>query len=416
MILKRLYELAEREGLLQDPAFDSAPVACLINIGPKGEYLGVQDLRKRRSEPSKRKGAPPRITIGKGKQVSVPLRPIILAAQKARKGEPEPPRGWKTTDPASSGEEKPAVFLVDTLPRVLPLDRLLVEKDPKKLEKERAKHAAQRSTFWRFLDHAAAQTNDPALVAVQSFGQSLRDDPALQDRLTGEIEAGGFPLTCICTFAWQPNEGVPVIDRKSVRDWWHEFFVKDRHSQESDSFQAFCQVTERVAPIPQSVKPKINGLVPIGCLADAYLVTGLQATGSYNLSGATTAMLSDQALDGFTRALNALIGNNLPGRPRTSLRIAKAMFLFWTRHMADLDDLMTLETASPDQVARLLESAKAGKRSEAADSNDFYCLCLSGNSARVIVRDYLEARCARYATTWRTGSATCAFEMNSPAR
>jgi hypothetical protein len=45
MILKRLYELAEREGLLHDSAFDDVSIACQINIGPEGEFLGVIDQR-----------------------------------------------------------------------------------------------------------------------------------------------------------------------------------------------------------------------------------------------------------------------------------------------------------------------------------------------------------------------------------
>ena len=59
MILKRLYELAEREGLLQDPAFDVAPVACLIQIGEQGEFRGIVDLRERREEPPKKKDDAP---------------------------------------------------------------------------------------------------------------------------------------------------------------------------------------------------------------------------------------------------------------------------------------------------------------------------------------------------------------------
>ena len=43
MILKRLFELAEREGLLDDPAFESLPVPLIVKIGPQGEYLGIED-------------------------------------------------------------------------------------------------------------------------------------------------------------------------------------------------------------------------------------------------------------------------------------------------------------------------------------------------------------------------------------
>ena len=51
---------------------------------------------------------------------------------------------------------------------------------------------------------------------------------------------------------------------------------------------------------------------------------------------------------------------------------------------------MQLDRPEADQVARLLESAQKGREVHAAEPNDFYCLCLSANGARAIVRDYLE--------------------------
>ncbi len=84
MILKRLYELAEREGLLQDPAFDVAPVACLIQIGEQGEFLGITDLRERHEEPPKKKGGTPKVKIDKGKPMPLPVRPCRVGNPEAR--------------------------------------------------------------------------------------------------------------------------------------------------------------------------------------------------------------------------------------------------------------------------------------------------------------------------------------------
>jgi CRISPR-associated protein Csd1 len=66
-------------------------------------------------------------------------------------------------------------------------------------------------------------------------------------------------------------------------------------------------------------------------------------------------------------------------------------FLFWTRLPAGADDIVQLESPQPEQVARLIESADVGRPAYGVDANDFYCLSLSGNAARAIVRDYLEA-------------------------
>jgi CRISPR-associated protein Csd1 len=386
MILRRLYELAEREGLLQDPAFDLAPVACLIQVGEHGEFLGMTDLREHREEPAKRKGGKPKVVIDKGKPMPVPVRPVVLDVRKPSKKQAEAvaPR-WKTQDPAAAGQEKPAVFLADTIARVLPVQRLIDEK-------QRAKFDAQRSTFWRFLDHVANETNDPALRALQQFGEWLRADDSAAETLATEIEAKGVGISQLCTFAWVPDEniGQPVLLRPAVRDWWRAFFAADRASQEADTFRARCQITDAEAAIPSSIKTRINGLVSIGCRADAYLVTALDASESYGLSGAATGMVSAQGVDGFTRALNALIANGLPCRPKTNLRVGGTMFLFWTRNKEPCD-LMAFDTPEPEQVARLIRSAEIGRPQYGTSERDFYCLTLSGNSARAVVRDYLEA-------------------------
>ena len=47
MILQRLYELADRENLLDDPAFVTKDIACRIDIDAEGNFLGLHDLRQR---------------------------------------------------------------------------------------------------------------------------------------------------------------------------------------------------------------------------------------------------------------------------------------------------------------------------------------------------------------------------------
>lgn len=394
MILQRLYELAEREGLLEDPAFDVVPIAAVINVGAEGEFLGIIDQRGRREDAPRKKGGKPKISIDKGKLLPVPVRPVVLDAPKPARGKPvasvAPPQArWKTTDPAAAGQERPAVFLADTISRVLPVNRLIEDKD-------RTKCDAQRSTFWRFLDYVAAATNDPALNALKKFGEWLRLDPAAPDRLADAIEEHGLSTSHICTFAWLPDENVgqPILARPAIRNWWREFFSTDRTSQETGVFRGRCQVTDADAAIPSSIKVRINGLVAIGCRADAYLVTHVDASESYGLKGVATGMVSAQGVDGFTRALNALIANQIPGQMKSCLRVGGTMLLYWARNK-DLSAFLAFESADSEQVARLIRSAESGKRQYGIEANDFFCLTLSGNSSRVVVRDYLEAPLSR---------------------
>ena len=64
--------------------------------------------------------------LGGGKALPVPVRPVLWDEKRG---------AWKTTDPAASGKEKPAVFLADTIARVLPVDRLIVNLGSQRPEK-----------------------------------------------------------------------------------------------------------------------------------------------------------------------------------------------------------------------------------------------------------------------------------------
>src|SRR5271157_2041225 len=72
MILKRLYELAKRENLLADPAFEELPIPFVIELGDCGQFLGVSVQRGESVVPSKKKGGEAKIKRDSGRRISVP--------------------------------------------------------------------------------------------------------------------------------------------------------------------------------------------------------------------------------------------------------------------------------------------------------------------------------------------------------
>ena len=371
MILQRLYELAQRENLLEDPAVVLKQIACRIDIDRDGKFLGLHDLRERVEKPGRGK-SPPKVYMAGGKSLAVPVRPVVRDASE----------NWKTTDPAAAGKEKPAVFLADTIARVLPVDRLIDED-------KREKFASQRGTFWRFLRHAVSELKSDDLQAATQFADLIETDAEVAEKICVAIESLGLSTTDLCTVALSDEMGKCLIERDDIRNWWRDFFSADFAVQQAAGTKGLCQVTGRETTIGASVKTKIKGLVPIGCRADAYLVTGLNAADSFNLSGAEASMVSPEGIDGFTRALNGLIANAFDGKT-TSHRVGGVMFLFWTRQQ-QTQQFMVLFEPDPEQVASLLATISKGRqRATDLDNEAFYLLTLSGNSARVVVRDYLE--------------------------
>lgn len=258
---------------------------------------------------------------------------------------------------------------------------------------QREKFASQRGTFWRFLRHAISELNRDDLQAAAQFADRLETDAELAERICVAVESLGLSTSDLCTLALSDEMGKCLIERDDIRNWWRDFFGADFAVQQAAGVKGLCQVTGRETTIGASVKTKIKGLVPIGCRADAYLVTGLDAANSFNLNGAEASMVSPEGIDGFTRALNALIANAFDGKT-TSHRVGGVMFLFWTRQQ-QAQHFMVLFEPDPEQVASLLSTLSKGReRSAELDNEAFYLLTLSGNSARVVVRDYLETTLA----------------------
>ena len=99
MILQRLYELAQRENLLEDPAVVVKQVACRIDIDGEGNFLGLHDFRERVERPGRGK-SPPKVYMAGGKSLAVPVRPVVRDASE----------NWKTTDRLPPGKRSQPSF------------------------------------------------------------------------------------------------------------------------------------------------------------------------------------------------------------------------------------------------------------------------------------------------------------------
>lgn len=353
MILQRLYELAVRERLLDEIAFEDQPVPFIVQIGRDGSYLGIQE---RRGElPAKKKDSKPK--PDKGHVASVPTA------------------HGNTANPGF------ARFFCDTLPRVLPI--VYDEADGEKSDRSRA-------TFWQQVAQAADEIRDPALMAVRVFGQRLENDAELANRIASDVAALKPAKSDRCTFAWDPDFGRTIVERDTVRSWYSAFFAKTITVKQDAGPSGLCQVTGEFGPIPTTHSFKLAG-VPGGLPTGVSLISYDKAAfESYGLDGTANAGVGYAAVDGYGRALTALIQNKLARNQRTSFRLGNLLFLFWTRIAADTS-FMNLFEAAPDDFPHLLESLYKGAETQAtAEENALFILTLSGNAARAIVRDYLE--------------------------
>jgi CRISPR-associated protein Csd1 len=361
MILNRLYELAVREKLLAEPAFEQQPVPYVVQLDEGGKFLGITEQR--------------------GEVVSV---------RKTKKGEEinrRPDKGFPRSVPRPHGNTANpgfARYFVDTLPRVLPV---AVE------DKDRAKLERSRATFWQQIDAAADATNDPALRAIQAFGRQLATDDQLAKRVENELSSHDPDGGDRVTFAYYPHGGTTILQSEPIRSWYSEFFKKCTAGKQADGPTGFCTLTGTVGPLPTSHPIPLMGVPEIKNGKLKYQQTGVkivsfdkQAFQHYGLDGAANAAIGYEAADAYARAFQWL-----RAKRDNHFIVGGTLFMFWTRQPADTEFVITINDASPEQVKGLLEGVAKGKPGDAIDDvNDFYLLALSGNSARAIVRDYLE--------------------------
>ena len=375
MILQRLYALAKWEGLLaeEDKAFEELPVSYLVTVGDGGEYLTFTSIRGTVPIPAKKKDAPPKVVPDKGKMLKAPRAHGNTANQ-----------GF-------------ARYFVDTLPRVLPL--VVEDKDQKKAD-------ASRVTFWKQIDEAADATDDPALRAVQAFGRRFAE---FNGRIRADVAKEDPALTDRVTFTYRgATAGPTVLELDQVRTWFSSLYVQLNADKQGSGPTGVCQVTGTVGPIPTSHATKLQG-VPGGMSVGVSLISFDKAAfGHYGLDGAENAGLGYAATEGYLRALDALLKNALPSVKakdgKSKLVVGGTAFLYWTKDPAESAFISQLEEPTEEGLKRLpkprirgtadkvFHAVASGKKAEASIVTDewFHVLALSGNSARAIVRGYLE--------------------------
>lgn len=360
MILRRLYELAEREELLADTAFEEQQIAFVVNLADDGRYLGIDCHSGEREVP------PP---SGKGKPKKVRVKGVPLSVPKAH---------------GNTANKGFACFFCDTLERALPMS-------------DEPKHAASRATFWEQVALAADETGDASLRAVAAFGEALASDAALRARVAEELGRHKRGPGDRCTFAVQRDGGRAIVQLEPVRAWFRAFHERTMRERADQGPRGLCQVTGEEGPIATTHATKVSGL-PGGLAMGVALVSSDKAAFcSYGLDSAANASIGYEAAEGYTRAVQRLIDGERGRRSR--LTIGATTFLFWTRDAAAAFDAgAILDAPDAESVGRLLSAPISSRAATTTNANDFYCLTLSANSARAVVRDYLESPISEAAT------------------
>jgi len=369
-MLHALVEYAKHKGLHAETGFTPKNVRWLIVFNGHGRFLNVHDL------------ADPNTKGSRGR--TFPKVPHLKF----------------------SGDTPMRQFLVETAEYALLYE---AGKPDKKLHAKHEfflnllKEAGHVQPRFRMLAKALgdAQTREKICEALAS--QPKRAKPS--DNVTfAVIEAG------------QPHI---LVEDEGWHDWWRGYFPTLFPQDDEPAEPTPCLLTGEIVE-PARTHPKIKGLGGVGGKVETTLIGFNQnAFCSYGLEQSRNAAVGKQAAEQYAAALNELIEKH-------SVTLAGTKVVYWYVGKADAKPeevkpendpvQLLLRGAAIDQqeadqeegeetpatgkrveaqalaAARgLLEAVRSGKSSDLAKLR-FNALTISGNSARVVVRDWMEGQ------------------------
>lgn len=359
MMLRELFDLAQREGLVSDPDFEPKPVSFIVVVGRSGRLRSIVSTL---TPPADGRGKP------KARQFGVPSSAVRTSGVRAQ-------------------------VLWDNAKYVFG-----VNVDEKK-QVPAADLDQCRRAFLEQVREAAIEADDPALNDVLAFlegdGGEGRDRKWLREHCGVEV----IEPNANFAFRHESDPEILVSDRPRVRTWW----AGRRSRATSDEIE--CLVTGKRAP-PIDSHPKLKKLGG-GMSSGVALVSFNQASfESYGLSGNENAPIGRPAAEAVAAALNRLLDRDYPNpvdgspMPQRNVRIAEdTTVLYWSRNAeAPVDLFGSGVEADPEKVRALYAAPGKGRPAVLDDESPFFALALSGEMARAKVRGWFETTLGRALT------------------
>lgn len=333
-MLQALIHYAERENLGRDPDFEFADVDWLIPLTSAGQLAGPPiDLRES------------------------PKRQVIPTLEQKFLTDANCPR---------------ARFLCDCL------ERSLGWFDPKK--PQRAARAAGTFTFFKGLLRECSTSCRTATATLEAVLRFLDNVSALEN-LHDQLVAAKAKPNELATFS---VDGVWLVELEEPKKFWRSW--RKKRKPHSDATKRLCLATGELTHTVDTtgVLKSVPGGNPSGTI---FLSFDKNSFCSYGLKKAQNAALSAPAELKIRAALTALIEKSRDQK----LVFNNTICLHWTRQPVAFDPVDTLASANPEEIAQLLKSVEIGQRVVGLDAINYYAASLSGNGARIVVRNWIES-------------------------
>jgi CRISPR-associated protein Csd1 len=333
MMLQALIAYAERENL-GDPDFEAASIHWLVPLTSDG--MLSSDPIPLYDDPTVKKPQPKKLL-----------------------------RAFTSPNELNQGDK--SHFLADSLERAVLMPNL---KAPEKADGRRVQHA-----YFKKLLGEASTTVPAAAAKLNSLLTFLANETELARLHAAFVSAKAKPTD---NTAFQVA-GENLLDDPALKAFWRTRRAALRAS--TTRSQHVCLASGRLAETLDTTE-KIKG-VPGGLATGTNLISfDKDSFTSYGLEQCQNAAISPDSELKFRSALNTLISRGL--------RINDAIHLHWTRETTPTDLFALLTSADEAEVKNLLTAPQTGLASASLEANAYYAMSLSGNGARIVVRDWLE--------------------------
>ncbi len=364
-MLHELVEYARREGLSSEPGFGPKWVRWLIVFLPDGTFHEVSDL-KGNDKKSKGREFPVCPVLSQPEMISYKLRH----------------------------------FLIDSVDKVC----LLTKEEP--TDKDERDHSA----FLNLMQKASEDIRElaPVATALQA--------PEIKDIIRENLREQKAKPTDTATIAILHGLEHRILVKEALwHDWWRSFRdslggdVGKAKPSKRKSVVMRCFISgELVEPV--ATQDKVKGLSDVGGLPTGDVLSSFdkEAFNHYEFEQGQNAAIGEQQIKAITDTLNQLIQER-------GKKLASSKVIYWYSHSLKKEDADPMEgvfggafsfagadddeeEATDQQVfsaeasaRELLDAIRTGKRPELAQC-EFYALTLSGNSGRVVMRDWMQGR------------------------
>jgi CRISPR-associated protein Csd1 len=347
VILTALKELAEREGLVNDPDYEPREVSYLVHISRDGRITRFTSTL-----------SPP--ASGRGK-----------------------PRPKKLRVPRHSGRTKGSVaeFLCDKAEYVFGFDPA-----GKRNVTDLAK---RRALFLDKVKACAEATHDDAIQCLLKALTPVHggdDASRLYDLASNSLFA----------FVFDPDGEMLISDRPAVRKYWQD--IRDHQANNGEGLaESTCLITGEPCQ-PTDKHPSVKRVPGANTSGAALVSFSASAFESYGLVRNDNAPIGRAAAEAYTTALNRLLDPAYPNPvdgtalPRRNVRLNDTtVAVFWSREDSPFVDLFAdVLAAHAAAIRALLGAPYTGRQPVLDDPQAFYAAVLSGAQGRIILREWIE--------------------------